>query len=255
MGDKRNNCLILLIDPPTPDKTEPELRDSFGAERGVHINLDLLQNAYKLAKSFQDAILILSYDKTNRHPDLTWLDADDPGFLETKGRDMEGRITDAFQLAFNTGSKKVVLLSHLSPGLKAEWLHQAFDAVSDKAVALGLNRDGSYYLLGLTQNNIKLLEGLSFLSSRTAADFSDKAKRNKLSVFALPETYAVKNEDTLREWVEAKDSAPARFLNDPPRQAPAPAPAPLPEPQLPAEEKKHGRHGRDRRPFGGGKPV
>lgn len=247
MGDKRNNCIILLIDPPVPEKTEPELRDSFGAERGVHINLDLLQNAYKLAKSFQDSILILSYEKTTRHPDLTWLDADDPGFLEAKGRNLEERIINAFHLAFNTGAKNVVLLNHLSPALKMEWLHQAFDTLGEKTVALGLNRDGSHYLLGLTQNNIRLLEGLSFLSSKTALDFSDKAKRNKLSVFALPETYAVKNEESLREWVQARDSAPALF-HEPPKQLPAPQPSP--------EDKRPGRHGRDRRPFdNGNKPF
>lgn len=250
MSDKRNNCIILLVDPPVPEKTDAELRDSFGAERSVHINLDLLQSAYRLAKNFQDAILILSYEKTGRHPDLTWLDADDPGFLEAKGRSMESRVIDAFQLAFNTGSRKVLLLSHLSPALKAEWLHQAFDSVNEKVVGLGLNQDGSYYVLGLTANNIKLLEGLSFMSSKTALDFAEKAKRNKLSVFALPETYAVKNEESLRKWVEGKNSGPALFINEPQQQPPAPAPEPAPQSQ--SEEKKRGRHGRERRPFDSG---
>lgn len=246
MSDKRNNCIILLVDPPVPEKTDAELRDSFGAERSVHINLDLLQSAYRLAKNFPDAILILSYEKTGRHPDLTWLDADDPGFLEAKGRSLEGRVMDAFQLAFNTGARKVLLLSHLSPVLKTEWLHQAFDSVNEKAVALGLNQDGSYYVLGLTANNVKLLEGLSFMSSKTALDFAEKAKRNKLSVFALPEAYAVKNEETLRRWVEGKNTGPTLFINEP-HQFPAPVPEPAPQPQ--PEEKKRIRHNRERRPF------
>ncbi|MBI4801463.1 MAG: DUF2064 domain-containing protein [Elusimicrobia bacterium] len=239
MSDKRNNCVILLVDPPVPEKTETGLRDSFGAERGVHINLDLLQNAHKLAKNFKDAILLLSYEKIGRYPDLTWLDADDPGFLEAKGGNLEERITSAFHLAFNTGSKKVLLLSHLSPAVKPDWLHQVFDSLGDKTVALGLNQDGSFYLIGLTLNNFKLLEGLSFMSSKTALDFSEKAKRSKLNVFLPPETYAIKNEETLRKWVEAKDAAPALFLDEPHNQPPAEIPAPQPQP----EEKKTGRYG------------
>ncbi|MBU2574173.1 MAG: DUF2064 domain-containing protein [Elusimicrobia bacterium] len=249
MSDKRNNCIILLIDPPVPEKTDPELRDSFGAERGVHINLDLLQNAYKLAKTFPDAILILSYEKTARHPDLTWLDADDPGFLEAKGRDLEERIINAFRLAFNTGSKNVLLLNHLSPAVKPDWINQAFDSLGDKTVALGLNQDGSFYLLGLALNNIKLFEGLFLMSSKTALDFSEKAKRNKLNVFTPPEIYAVKNEETLRKWVEAKDVAPALFMNEPPKHPLAEISAPQPPPG----EKRHVRHGnKNHHPFGSG---
>ena len=239
MSDKRNNCIILLIDPPSPEKTEPELRDSFGAERGMYINLDLLQNIYKMVKTFPEAVIILSYEKTSRYPDLTWLDTDDPGFLEAKGGDPEERIINAFRLAFNTGSSKALLLSHLSPAVKPDWLRQAFDSLGDKTVTLGLNQNGSFYILGLTANNIKLLEDLPFLSSQTALSFSEKAKKNKLNVFTLPEIYAIKNEETLRKWLEIKEINSALFLNEPPKPSPAEIP-----PKTRPEEKKHGRHGK-----------
>ncbi len=237
MSDKRENCIILMIEAPVPETINPELTASFGAERAARINLDLLQNAYKLARNFADAILIISFENSPRHPDLTWLDIEDPGFLEAKGRNLEGRIINAFQLAFNTGAKKVLLLNHLSPLVKAEWLSLTFESVNDKTIALGLNQDGSAYLAGLTQNNIKLLEGLSPASPKTAGELTEKIKKNKLSIFALPESFAVKDEESLRKWLDSQDSKPGLFLKTMAGVLTAPPAAHRPE------GKKHHRRG------------
>lgn len=162
MAQNRDNCIILLVDPPEADKISQELKTAFGPERASHVNSDLLTASYKLAKGFGDAMLMISYQKTQRHPDLTWLDPEDPGFLEVKNHALEDRMQDAFRLAFFTGAKKVVLINHLSPELKVDWLSLAFEAVSDKTVAIGANQDGSFYLLGLTQQNLKIFETPGF---------------------------------------------------------------------------------------------
>ena len=239
MNDKRNNCIILLVEAPVPENADPELRAAFGAERAARINCDLLKNAYKLAKNFTDAMLILSFEKSPRNPDLTWLDGEDPGFLEADAKNRKHRIANASRLAFNTGVKKVLLLNHLSPDIKAESLSEAFDSVNDKTIALGLNQDASAYIVGLTQNNMKLLENISPFSPKAAAEIAEKAKKNKLSVFTLPEGFAVKNEETLNKWLGVPAPAPAPYA-----QAPSPAAEPAPQPaQRRHEGKKHHRHG------------
>lgn len=211
MAKNRENCIIILVDPPEADKISPELRTAFGPERAAHVNSDLIAAAYKLAKDFRDAILILSYAKTSRHPDLTWLDPEDPGFLEVKSHNHEGRLQDALQLAFFTGAKKAVLISHLSPELKSEWLYQAFDSVNDKTVAIGPNQDGSYYLVGLTQQNLKIFEAPGFSHGKSAETLAERAKKNKLAVVNTPETYAITGEDTLLKWMENRETASPLF--------------------------------------------
>ncbi len=254
MINKRDNCIILLIEAPDPENINPELVAAFGAERAADINLNLLQTAYKLAKSFSGATLFLSFVKSPHHQDLTWLDGDDPGFLEAKGKDLGNRHADAFRLAFYTGAKKVLLLNHLSPGVKPEYLSQTFDSVTEKTVALGMNQDGSIYILGLTQNNLRLLEGLSFSSPKAAEDVSIKAKKNSLSIFSLPEACAVKSEESLRKWVDAGGLNQSLFPKTPavPIDSAAPPAAPrhgekkhrrgqktpLPPPILPDTEQK-----------------
>lgn len=231
MGQKRDNAIILLVDPPEADRISQELKTAFGPERAAHVNSDLLSAAYKLSKNFGEAILILSYAKTARHPDLTWLDPEDPGFLEVKNHNYEDRLQEAFRLAFFTGAKKAVLINHLSPELKAEWLGQAFDAVSDKTVALGANQDGSFYLVGLTQQNLKIFEAPGFSKGKSAEALSERAKKNKLAVFSSPESYSISGEESLLKWMESRETLPPLF------QAPPPAAAP-------AEAKKHKRHNR-----------
>jgi len=211
MAKNRDNCIILLVDPPEADKIGQELKTAFGPERAAHVNSDLLTSAYKLAKGFDDAILLLSYQKTTSHPDLTWLDPEDPGFLEVKHNAGEARLHDAFRLAFFTGAKKAVLISHLSPDLKSEWLSMAFEAVGEKTVAIGPNQDGSSYLLGLTQQNLKILETPGFTQGKSAESLADRAKKNKLTVFSTPETYAITSEETLLKWMEAKETLPPLF--------------------------------------------
>ena len=204
MSQKRDNCIILLVDPPEADKINPDLKTALGPERATQTNSELLSAAYKLAKGFRDAMVILSYQNTPRHPDLIWLDPEDPGFLEAKTHAAADRIQDAFRLAFFTGTKKAVLVSHLSPELKSDWLYQAFEAVSDKTVAIGPNQDGSFYLLGLTQQNLKLLDAPGLSPGKSAETLAERAKKNKLTIFSTPDTYAINSEETLLRWKEAK---------------------------------------------------
>ena len=106
MDERRNNCIILLAEAPEPGKTACVLRTSLGEERALHVSGDLLKNSYALAKNFKDAILFISYERTSSHPDLTWLDPEDPGFLETKNTPLSERLALAFDLAFNAGAQK-----------------------------------------------------------------------------------------------------------------------------------------------------
>jgi glycosyltransferase A (GT-A) superfamily protein (DUF2064 family) len=207
MMKNRDNCVILLVSPPEEAKIGGELKTAFGPERSVHVNGDLLTQAYKTIKNFNNAIPILSYEKTLHHPDLTWLDPEDPGFLEFKDKPLEDRMRDVFRLSFFTGAKKAVIIDHLSPEVTEDWISQALEAVNDKTVALGANQDGSFYLLGMTQAHMKLLDSPGFTTGKSAEVLTERIKKAKLSVFSSPETYCVTSEESLRRWLESREAA------------------------------------------------
>lgn len=240
MSQNRDNCIILLVDPPETDTVAPELKAAFGPERAALVNSDLLAASYKLAKTFSDAILILSYQKSAHHPDLTWLDPEDPGFLEVKDQSYETRVQEAFRLAFFTGAKKAVLISHLAPELKADWLSRAFEATGEKTVSIGACQDGSFYLLGLAQQHLKVLEPSGFSTGKSAETLAERVKKNKFSVFATPETYAITGEDMLLKWMEAKEDLSPGF----PRPAQDEHPEHPESPERQGMKKLHRRHAR-----------
>ncbi len=227
MAKKRDNCIILLVNAPEPSGQDTDFKTAFDQEREARLGGDLLAGTYKFIKAYGDAMVFISYEKTPRYPDLTWLDQEDPGFLEVKNRTREERIQDAFRMAFFTGSSKVMLLDNLSQEVKKEWLTLAFESVSDKTVAIGSNQDGSFYMLALTQQNLKILEAPGFSQGKSAETLAERAKKNKLTVFSTPETYAAKDEAT------------------PPPPAPAPQPVQPPESE---SKKRHKRHGADPEP-------
>lgn len=201
----------MLADAPEPGKINYELKTALGEERSLHVSRDLLSRAYCLAKTFKAATILISYEKTPAHQDLTWLDAEDPGFLDARGSAPGEQLTTAFSLAFNAGAKKALFLSHLSPVVKEEWLSQAFEAADEKTISLGRNQDGSFYLLAFTRNNLKIINGISPGNPNNAEELLDQAKKAGLAVFTAPETFAVKTEETMRKWLESKKKESPAF--------------------------------------------
>jgi glycosyltransferase A (GT-A) superfamily protein (DUF2064 family) len=201
----KDNCLIFIIDAPVSENIDPELKKAFGTERAVHIYIDLLNSSYKTAKTVANTSIIISYKSSGKHPDLTWLDEDDPGFLEAKIKNLNERISTLFQWAFNAGAKKTVLLASSSPEVKPEWIEKSLDLLNKETVAIGPT-DEKPYLFGITADNLDLLEEVNFFTGDLTNDIYEKIKKARLKPESLPKTYTVKGEETLRTWIESKDA-------------------------------------------------
>ena len=210
MEKNRENCLILLIDPIEDNKIRKDLKENFGLEEAKKIYRELISLAYRKIKNYNNAIPIISYEKTSKNPDLTWLDTDDPGFVEYIKNNLETRIRDTFRLAFLTGAKRAILIDPMSPETSTAQINDAFDAINDRTAAIGLNEDGSFYLLGFTQANLKLLEAPGFTFSKSGEILYDRIKRLKLAVFETRKSYSVNTQEALKRWKTENRPNPAK---------------------------------------------
>ncbi|MEA3306812.1 MAG: hypothetical protein U9Q34_03405 [Elusimicrobiota bacterium] len=206
----KDNCLIFIIDAPVSENIDPELKKAFGTERAAHIYVDLLNTSYKTAKKLANTSILISYKSSSKHPDLTWLDEDDPGFLEAKIKNLNERISSLFHWSFNAGAKKTVLLTNSSPEVKTEWIEKSFNLLNNETVTVGPT-DEKPYLLGITSNNLELLEDINFFAGDLTDDIYEKIKKHRLKLESQPQTYTVNGEDTLRKWIESKDSVSPLF--------------------------------------------
>ncbi len=210
MEKNRENCLILLIDPIEDNKIRKDLKENFGLEEAKKIYRELISLAYRKIKNYNNAIPIISYEKTAKNPDLTWLDTDDPGFVEYIKNNLETRIRDTFRLAFLTGAKRAILIDPMSPETSTAQINDAFDAINDRTAAIGLNEDGSFYLLGFTQANLKLLEAPGFTFSKSGEILYDRIKRLKLAVFETRKSYSLNTQEALKRWKTENRPNPAK---------------------------------------------
>ena len=204
MEKNRDNCILLFIEPVEDSKIRKDLKENFGLEEAKNLYRDLISLAYRKVKHYFNAIPIISYDKTSKKPDLTWLDADDPGFVEYTGKSLEDRIRNTFRLAFFTGAKKAILIDPMTPDVKTSFFDEAFSAINDRTAALGLNDDGSFYLLGLTQSNLKVLDAPGFTFSKSGEILRDRLKKAKLAVFETGTCFQVKDNESLKKWNSGK---------------------------------------------------
>lgn len=200
MEKNRENCLILLIDPIEDGKIRKDLKENFGLDEAKNIYKELISLAYKKIKHYYNAIPIISYEKTSKNPDLTWLDSDDPGFVEYTKKNLEERIKDTFRLAFLTGAKKAILIDPLTPDIHPGQFSEALSAINERTAALGLNEDGSFYLLGLTQKNLKILDAPGFTFSKSGEVLYERIKRSGLAVFETSEGFAVNDQKSFKRW-------------------------------------------------------
>lgn len=211
MANNRDNAVVLVLNAPESDLIPQSLKDAFGSERALHTSKDLYLQAYDIANSFKDAIKIIAYSKTAKYPDLTWLSCEDPGFLECHGKSYSEMLMMAASLAFTTGCRKVVYINHLCPFITQQHIDFAFSKINEKNCVVGASEKGGVYLVGISRENLKILENFDPYRDSFLEEVLEKAKRNKASIIGMEDLVIVKDEATLKTWLEAKSPTSSVF--------------------------------------------
>lgn len=201
------NCIVIFLNAPQPDKIDPEFANALGPERACHIYTEMAKDVFARAKQIRGVYTFLVYEKTPRYPNLLWLDSNDPGFLELKPQTTaaERRIFNAVQWAAAAGAVRIAVLNIGSPGMPREWIEKAFSLVSSKNVVVGPARGGGIYLFAACPPYPQVFEGYSWPSECVFDEIIERVKRLRYNVEILPEFYSVRDEKSLREWSAIKD--------------------------------------------------
>jgi len=204
--ENRDKGIVLVVHSPEPDTIFNEMKELFGQERAIHISKDLYIKSYQIAESYDKAVKFIAYSKTIKNQDLTWLSHNDPGFLECYNKNYGQMLIDALNLAFNTGVLKAVYINHLCPYIKKEHIEFAFEKANDKNIVIGPSTNGRIYMMGLLREHLKVIDDFNLWRDNLSDEISEKAKKNKLSIINMEELKIIKDEDSLREWMEKKET-------------------------------------------------
>lgn len=140
------NTLLIFVKNPKKGQVKTRLAQTVGDDEALRIYLELLKHTRQLATQTK-AVRQIHYSH--------FIDANDDWAIPVfekhlqYGEDLGQRMAKAFQTAFQTASKVVIIGSDCA-SLTTEVIQQAFDALDTADFVVGPAQDGGYYLLGMS---------------------------------------------------------------------------------------------------------
>ncbi len=162
----KNAVLLIFLREPILGKVKTRLAADIGDEAALNVYNELLTHTLTVARSVP-WIRQLWYSDQPTRTSVEWELFE---IHEQEGDDLGARMSHAFARAFDEGRGPAVLIGTDCPGLRAEHLHQAMDALGTCDVVIGPASDGGYYLIGLREPQPELFEGIAWSTSTVLED-------------------------------------------------------------------------------------
>ena len=171
--------LIVFARYPEPGRAKTRLIPALGAEGAARLQhrmtLDTLAQVDRLPHRRPIEVEIRYAGGTE--PALRGLYGPNRHYRPQTDDDLGRRLTAATAEAFAEGCERVAVIGTDCPGLTAEILALAFDALAAADVVLGPATDGGYYLIGLRRMIPKLFQDIPWSTDRTLAATLEAARR------------------------------------------------------------------------------
>ena len=140
------NLLLIFTRNPELGKTKTRLAKSIGNETALAIYKFLLHKTNQVTQNLLCDKAVYYSVKIRR--DDIWNEKIYQKHQQ-KGEDLGIRMQNAFQYAFDTGYKKVVIIGSDLYDLTENHINKAFQKLDTNDVVIGPAEDGGYYLLGM----------------------------------------------------------------------------------------------------------
>ena len=192
------NTLLIFIRNPQLGKVKTRLARTLGDVETLRIYHILLEKTRSAALGCQAERWLLYSDFVESN------DVWHPDFFQKKVQhsgDLGERMEAAFQLAFEAGAEKVVIIGSDCPELTGEILQQAFDGLDSFDFVLGPVPDGGYYLLGMKTLESSVFHNIEWSTETVLEKTLERIAAAGKSYMLLPMLLDV---DTEEDWRAVK---------------------------------------------------
>jgi rSAM/selenodomain-associated transferase 1 len=166
--------VCIFAKPPIPGSVKTRLIPELGPDRAAELAEAFLEDTVAMVRTLPWAECIVAATKTFERPYFK----PEEVWLQSEG-DLGDRLEKVLRLALKR--KPVVLaIGADSPGLPAAYLDSARQALATADAVLGPSTDGGFYLIGLKDCPVGVLEGIQWSHSTTLA-----ATTHKLEQFGM----------------------------------------------------------------------
>ncbi|MFC2028887.1 TIGR04282 family arsenosugar biosynthesis glycosyltransferase [Chloroflexota bacterium] len=198
-------ALIVVAKQPFPGKTKTRLSPPLKPEQASALYecflLDTLEQMRRV-KEVQRILAYLPFEGIDYFQTI----AQDFALILQVGHDLGSRLDNTLNKYLSAGFESAVIMNSDSPTLPAEYLTQAFEALSGNAdVVLGPCDDGGYYLIGVKKPAPRLMREIKMSTPSVMEETIALAKEEDLELYELPAWYDVDDRKSLLRLVEELD--------------------------------------------------
>jgi len=200
-----DETLLIFTRYPEPGRSKTRLIPELGQERAAQLQRRMtervLARATALAKTRTISAHVL-FEGGNEALMQSWL-GDGFHLRPQIPGNLGARMAAGFLDAFGSGASRVVAVGTDVPGLTADHLADAFDALATHDVVLGPAIDGGYYLIGLTRHRPQLFVDVPWGSEHVQERTLSLAASAGLTVALLEPLTDVDRPEDLDVWERA----------------------------------------------------
>lgn len=159
------NRLIVMTKYPESGKTKTRLIPALGVGGAAKLHRRLVIHATKTIGSFNPEI---HYSGGNQRLMYDWLG--DFKYVSQSDGDLGDRMKQAFQLGFDEGCDRIVMIGTDCPAIDEALINRAFLALNKTDVIFGPAVDGGYYLIGLRKQIPELFSNIFWSTASVLQD-------------------------------------------------------------------------------------
>lgn len=206
-----HNALIVFLKYPEKGYVKTRLAKDIGDEFTLKIYKTLIRNTLSLVKSFSDTQIYVFYS-FNKNKILfnkkkinkDWI------FVEQSQGDLGKKMENAFQIVFDSGIKKALIIGTDIIGLTKDIIEDAFKSLEKDDIVIGQTEDGGYYLIGMKQIQDVFIN-IPWSTNKVFKRTLIKIHHLELDVKILPILFDIDLKD---DWERAKIESPGilKFL-------------------------------------------
>ncbi len=192
-----STCLIIFAKNPVPGKVKtritPHITPTDAAKLYEAFIADIVSNALKL----QCERIVVAYTPLNAETSFHKICGQSIHYIPQEGYGLGERMKNAFRHAFSKGSKSVVIIGTDSPTLPLPYIRNAFSALEEVPIAIGPTFDGGYYLIGLSEQNEDIFDGIEWSTSSVFSQTLAKIRSVNKKFYLLSPWYDVDTPEDL----------------------------------------------------------
>ena len=197
-----SETLIIFSRYPEPGKTKTRMIPTLGARGAAQLQRKMSEHTLNTARQLltdRNVSIEVHFAGGTVQLMSQWL-GQDLQYVKQVAGDLGCKMRSAFECAFNSGDRRVVIIGIDCPDIDRTILNNAFDLLQDRDLVLGSAEDGGYYLIGLNHLIPQLFQNIAWGTDLVLKQTTEIAQKFNLNYDYLPTLADVDRPEDLVVW-------------------------------------------------------